>query len=154
MRRPATELPASIRAAVDAPGDRREKAQRLADALRELRSFRWVGIYDVAEPWVSIVAWSGPGAPAYPRFSIRQGLTGAAIREKKTVLSRDVHNDPRYLTAFGSTRSEIIIPVLEEATGTVVGTIDVESEKVNAFSRPDQELLEACARLGRPLWHR
>lgn len=142
----------AIRAALEKPGNRLEKAQRFAQAIRRLADFRWVGIYDVGEEWVAIRAWSGPGEPVYPRFPVSQGLTGAAITVKKTVVSDDVRNDPRYLTAFGSTRSEIIIPVIDQTTGRVVGTIDVESEKVNAFSERDQEWLEACARLGAPLW--
>jgi putative methionine-R-sulfoxide reductase with GAF domain len=141
-----------IGAALAAPGDRPERARRFAEAVRKLADFRWAGIYDVGDAWVSIIAWSGPGEPAYPRFSVSQGLTGAAIRARKTVVAGDVRNDPRYLTAFGSTRSEIIIPVLDEVESAVVGTIDVESEKVNAFSRREQELLEACAQLARPLW--
>ena len=146
------DLVDAIRAALAEPGNRVEKAQRFAQAIRRLGDFRWVGIYDVGEEWVAILAWSGPGEPAYPRFPISQGLTGAAIGARKTVVAGDVLNDPRYLTAFGSTRSEIIIPVSDEATGAVVGTIDVESEEVNAFSRRDQDWLEACARLGAPLW--
>ena len=39
---------------------------------------------------VSLIAYSGPGAPAYPTFPVTQGLTGAAIREKATVLVGDV----------------------------------------------------------------
>src|SRR5947207_15938879 len=119
-----------------------EKAKKLADLLREIRGYRWVGIYDVSDAMVSIVAYGGPGAPAYPQFPITKGLTGPAIREKKSVMAGDVRNDPRYLTAFGSTRSEIIIPVLDEKTGAVIGTIDVESEQVNAFSHADQKMLE------------
>jgi putative methionine-R-sulfoxide reductase with GAF domain len=64
----------------------------------------------------------------------------------------DVAADPRYLTAFGTTRSEIIVPVLDGASQNVVGTIDVESEKPNAFSEEVQTLLEACSKLIRPLW--
>ena len=64
----------------------------------------------------------------------------------------DVRSDPRYLTAFGTTLSEIVIPVLDEKTGAVVGTIDVESEQANAFSLEDQKLLEACARVARLIW--
>ncbi len=64
----------------------------------------------------------------------------------------DVRSDPRYLTAFGTTLSEIITPVLDEKTGAVVGTIDVESEQANAFSLEDQKLLEACARVARLIW--
>ena len=57
----------------------------------------------------------------------------------------DVSTDPRYLTAFGSMRSEIIVPVMEPATRKVVGTIDVESEHKNAFTNADRATLERCA---------
>jgi putative methionine-R-sulfoxide reductase with GAF domain len=111
-----------------------------------------VGIYDVRDDTVSITAWSGPGAPAYPSFPIVHGLTGSAISQKATVLVNDASVDARYLTAFGSTRSEIIIPVIAPADGNVVGTIDVESEMTGAFSPKDQEMLEECARAILPLW--
>jgi len=68
------------------------------------------------------------------------------------VVVSDVRSDPGYLTAFGTTLSEIITPVLDEKTGAVVGTIDVESEQANAFSLEDQKLLEACARVARLIW--
>lgn len=132
--------------------DRREKARKIADSIRNLRGYRWVGLYDVGPELVSIIAYSGSGAPAYPQFPITQGLTGAAIREKKTIVVGDVRNDPRYLTAFGSTRSEIIIPVFDGKTGAVVGTIDVESELPNAFSGEDQRMLEDYAKVTSPLW--
>ena len=101
---------------------------------------------------VSLIAYSGPGAPAYPTFPVTQGLTGAAIREKATVLVGDVQSDPRYLTVFGGTLSEIIVPIVHPQSGKVIGTIDVESERANAFSPSDQQLLEECARAALPLW--
>jgi len=67
----------------------------------------------------------------------------------------NVTADPRYLTAFGTTRSEIIVPVFDRAGENVVGTIDVESEKPNAFPEEEvQTLLEACSKVIRPLWRR
>jgi putative methionine-R-sulfoxide reductase with GAF domain len=71
---------------------------------------------------------------------------------QKTVVVGDVRSDPRYLPAFGTTLSEIIITILDEKTGAVVGTIDVESEQANAFSLEDQKLLEVCARVISLLW--
>jgi putative methionine-R-sulfoxide reductase with GAF domain len=100
------------------------------------------------------MAYSGPGASAYPQFPVTEGFTAAAIREKKTVVVGDVRTDPRYLTAFGSTLSEIIIPVLDEKSSVVVGTIDVESEQADAFSEGDQQVLEECLRVASPLWMR
>jgi len=142
----------SIAAVLRESVPRTEKARKIADLIRNVCGYRWVGVYDVGPELVSIIAYSGSGAPAYPRFPITQGLTAAAIREKKTIIVGDVRNDPRYLTAFGSTRSEIIVPVLNGKTGAVVGTIDVESERANAFSEEDQRTLEDCAKAARPLW--
>jgi putative methionine-R-sulfoxide reductase with GAF domain len=83
---------------------------------------------------------------------VSKGLTGAAIAQKKTVISGDVRNDPRYLIAFGSTLSEIIVPVLSPADGSVIGTVDVENEHANAFSARDQQMIEQCAQASLPLW--
>jgi GAF domain-containing protein len=98
------------------------------------------------------LVWNGPGAPEYPRFPIGKGLTSAAIQERKLINVGDVVSDPRYLTAFGSTRSEIIVPILDEGRGRAVGTIDVESEQVNAFDRDTEKVLAACAGVIAPLW--
>jgi L-methionine (R)-S-oxide reductase len=141
-----------IRSITSGSGDRAERARQLAEAARSLGNYRWAGVYDVGSEMVSIIAYSGPGAPAYPTFPVTQGLTASAIREKATVVAGDVRSDSRYLTAFSSTLSEIIVPILDPRQGTVIGTIDVESERANAFSASDQQLLEACACAAMPLW--
>jgi GAF domain-containing protein len=132
--------------------DRQYRAERAAEIIRRIGPYRWVGIYDISAEDACVFAWTGHGPPAFIRFPIGPGLTGEAIRSRSTVVANDVSNDPRYLTAFAGTCSEIIIPVFD-ATGTrVVGTIDVESEKLNAFAARDQALLEQCAMALAPLW--
>jgi putative methionine-R-sulfoxide reductase with GAF domain len=135
--------------------DRAVKAKRLGELIQVLGGgpdkYRWVGIYDVGAEFVSIVGWSGPNAPEFPSFPVGKGLTGAAINQKKAVIVGDVRNDPRYLTAFGSTLSEIIVPVLSP-DGRVIGTVDVESEKPNAFLDGDREMIEQCAQAALLLW--
>jgi putative methionine-R-sulfoxide reductase with GAF domain len=146
------ETLSKIRSAASNAAARSERAQQIADVVRALGPYRWVGVYDVSADLVSIIAWSGPGAPAYPTFPVTKGLTSSAIREKSTVVVGDVRSDPRYLTAFGSTLSEIIIPILDPRDSRVVGTIDVESERANAFSATDQRKLEECALAALGLW--
>jgi L-methionine (R)-S-oxide reductase len=141
-----------IRSVAAGSDDRAIRAKRLAEMIRKLGEYRWVGVYDVTAEQVSIIAWSGPGAPEYPKFPSSKGLTGAAIEQKKTVIVGDVRNDPRYLTAFGSTLSEIIVPVLAPGEERVIGTVDVESENANAFSARDQQMIEQCAQAALPLW--
>ena len=127
--------------------DRSEKIQKIADTVRLFGDYRWVGIYDVDEHQISVIAWSGIGAPAYPCFRATQGLSGEAVRTRRTVISNDVANDPRYLTAFGNTQSEIIVPIIAEPGGPVIGTIDVESDQTDAFGNDDRLVLEECASL-------
>jgi L-methionine (R)-S-oxide reductase len=131
--------------------DRAAKAKRLAELVQTLGSYRWVGVYDVGPEQVSIIAWSGPNAPEFPTFPVTKGLTGAAIQEKKAVIAADVRNDPRYVTAFGSTLSEMIVPVLSP-DGRVLGTVDVESQNTNAFADRDREMIEQCVQAALPLW--
>jgi GAF domain-containing protein len=97
------------------------------------------------------LAWSGPGAPAHPQFPKNSGLTGVAIDSGDSVVVGDVTRDPRYLTTFGSTRSEIIIPIKDEVEGSVIGTIDVESEALNLFTDESQIFLKQCAVAAAPL---
>jgi putative methionine-R-sulfoxide reductase with GAF domain len=71
-------------------------------------------------------------------------LAASALESKKSIMVADVHKDPRYLPTFGSTQSEIVVPIITEA-GKVVGLIDVESEKLDAFTEADRDFLEHAA---------
>jgi putative methionine-R-sulfoxide reductase with GAF domain len=142
----------SIRMIATGGENRAEKARKIAEAIRNFGLYRWVGVYDVGESEVSVIAYSGSSAPAHPSFPVGKGLTGSAIKEKSAVVVGDVTKDPRYLTAFGSTKSEIIIPIVDSRRGVVVGTVDVESERANAFSDADRKALEDCATAASSLW--
>lgn len=117
-----------------------------AEMIRAACDYRWVGIYKIVRGDFVIVAKTGKCPPAYPRFPITQGLAGAAVESKKPIMVADVHKDPRYLPTFGSTQSEIVVPVISES-GKVVGLIDVESEKLGAFTENDRDFLEHAAYL-------
>jgi L-methionine (R)-S-oxide reductase len=134
--------------------DRITTAKRIAEAIREAGAYRWVGIYDVNVRLgtVANIAWSGPNAPAYPIFPITKGLTSRSITSRKTVNVGDVANDSSYLTALDSTRAEIIVPILDDTGDHVIGTIDVESEHLNAFDSEAQALLEESANVLRKFW--
>jgi GAF domain-containing protein len=133
---------------------RTDSLQRIANVLRTTGDYRWVGLYDVdhATQTVTNIVYSGPGAPEYPTFSMMKGLTGGAIESKKTVNVGDVFVDPRYLTAFGTTESELIVPIFDTKGDNVIGTIDIESELRNAFNMDTQRLLEECAKVIAALW--
>ncbi|MGH9240207.1 MAG: GAF domain-containing protein [Vicinamibacterales bacterium] len=89
-------------------------------------------------------------APAFPAFPRRHGLNGAAVVEQRPIVINDVRNDSRYLTTFGTTLAEAIVPV--QLRETIVGTVDVESDRVDAFTAEDVLFLQRCAQALAPLW--
>jgi putative methionine-R-sulfoxide reductase with GAF domain len=127
--------------------------QEAAELIRRTGDYRWVGLYEVADTEIGAIAWTGAVAPAFPRVPRDKGLNGVAVATRDVVVSQDVASDPRYLTAFATTGSEAIFPVLAD-DGQVIGTIDVESDRRNAFSPDDEDLLRACAIELRSLWSR
>ncbi len=145
-----------LRLIVDGGGCRSDALKQIADFLRRSGNHRWVGLYDVDHNSGEVrnLVFSGAGAPAFPKFPIYAGLTGVTIDEKRTVNVGDVTDNRFYLTTFGTTRSEIVVPIFDHLRNAVMGTIDVESEKLNAFSDRDQIFLEDCAEMVRPLWKR
>lgn len=140
-----------LRSIIAAPEERPHRARRAAEAIRDARGYRWVGLYDVTAAEIVAVGWSGTVAPAFPRFPIDQGLNGAAVRSARPVVVQDVSADPRYLTTFGSTGAEAIFPVLSSSTREVIGTIDAESDRTNSFTPDDEAFLSSCARALLPL---
>lgn len=129
---------------------REERAQAAAAEIHAAGAYRWVGIYDVTPDEIRIIAYSGPGAPAHPTFPRDRGLTGRMLREDAVVYVGDVTSDPDYLSAFGTTRSEMVVPV--RVNGKIAGSIDVESERLNAFNERDRSALERAAAALAPLF--
>jgi L-methionine (R)-S-oxide reductase len=133
-----------------APAER--AAELICGVIREAGNYRWVGLYGVGPKAVAILGWSGPRAPTHPRFPVDQGLCSAAVAIARPVVVGDASRDPRYLTTFGSTRSELVVPVLETDSERVVGLIDVESEQLNAFDDEDVQFIARCADAARAVW--
>ena len=139
------EVVAEVRRALEGSGDRAARFKQVAEIIRVAGGYRWVGLYDVSGDEIAIAAWSGPGEPAHPRFPASDGLCGDAVRRRETIVVGDVTKDPRYLTTFGDTRSEIVVPIPDVGTGRPRGVIDVESDHAGAFGPADRALLERCA---------
>jgi sigma-B regulation protein RsbU (phosphoserine phosphatase) len=72
-----------------------------------------------------------------------EGITGTAARERKPILVPDVRTDPRYLNAVDAVRTELAVPM--EARGKLVGVIDIQSTRVNAYGEYDRTLLRLIA---------
>jgi sigma-B regulation protein RsbU (phosphoserine phosphatase) len=74
---------------------------------------------------------------------VGEGLTGVAAETRQPVMVGDVHSDPRYLSSVDAVRSELAVPML--ARGKLVGVIDVQSSKLNAYTGQDRAMLQLIA---------
>jgi sigma-B regulation protein RsbU (phosphoserine phosphatase) len=72
-----------------------------------------------------------------------EGLTGTAATLRQPILARDVRKDSRYLNALDAVRAELAVPMI--ARGKLVGIIDLESTRLNAYSEYDLSLLRVIA---------
>jgi len=139
------DLLAGIGATLEGPLSRDEKLRRTVRLLSESgKHFTWTGIYLLEGE--TLVLHNQVGSPTpHERIPIGRGICGLAAREKQTVVVPDVGHDPRYLACSLSTRSEIVVPIMRDAT--VLGEIDVDSDRPDAFSEGDRVLLEEVAGL-------
>lgn len=136
-----------IGATVVAGGRGQRVMQEFAEMVRDRCKYRWVGIYRIIRHDFVLEAYTGETKPAYVQFPVSQGLSAEAVETQRTLVVRDVSKDKRFLPNFWTTKSEIIVPVIDDEHEKVVGVINVESAKLNAFDREDRDFLEGVARL-------
>jgi signal transduction histidine kinase len=84
-----------------------------------------------------------PKAAARLKLRVGEGITGWVARTGKPARVGDVTQDPRYVAARRGILSELAVPL--EVNGEVRGVLNVDSDRTNAFSADDQELLQELA---------
>ena len=84
-----------------------------------------------------------PGLAENLEIPIGQGITGTAVRTGHPVRVSDVSEDPRYINAIDSVRSELAVPLIFR--GKVVGVLDIQSRHLDYFTRDQQNILLVLA---------
>jgi len=105
--------------------------------------YNWVGIYLIKGSDLVLGPWRGKQATKHTKIPIGKGICGSAAASCKTEIVDDVNADNRYLSCFVSTKSEIVVPIKKGKK--VLGEIDIDSDKKNAFSNKDKFFLENLA---------
>ena len=73
------------------------------------------------------------------RWSLGQGISGAAALKKQPVYAPDVSKDTRYVCSAKSTHSELAIPLM--VRDEVVGVLDCQSDRLDHFDAETIDLL-------------
>ncbi len=106
--------------------------------------FFWTGFYRLQGGNLVVGPYQGPLACAV--LPPPAGVCWAGIQQKESIIVPDVHAYAGHVACDERSRSEIVIPVREPA-GNVVGVLDVDSDRPDAFTRVDREGLEAIVAL-------
>jgi L-methionine (R)-S-oxide reductase len=140
-----TDILSALGNAVEQAPSYPDAMSQVVDILKAgLPYYTWVGIYMLEGDELVLGPFRGQPSP-HSRIPLNKGICGAAASTKETIVVDDVDDDPRYLACSLDTRSEIVVPIL--AGETVLGEIDIDSDKKAAFGTNDRDLLEGVADL-------
>jgi PAS domain S-box-containing protein len=92
-----------------------------------------------------LTGWNKTGQPIPRghRQKLGQGLIGKAGLLKRTIVANDVSKEPDYFALLSETKAELIIPLLVQ--DELIGVLDLQATRVNAFSKEDVLVLQAIA---------
>ena len=106
-----------------------------------LPDLNWAGFYRMIDG--ELVLGPFVGRPACIRIPLGQGVCGRTASEQRTQLVEDVHRFPGHIACDGSTKSELVVPVIK--AGNVSAVIDLDSPKKARFDMEDAKGVEALA---------
>ena len=119
-----------------------DKMQLICNLLDDkLDSYDWTGFYmsDIENRILHLGPYTGETTD-HTTIPYGKGICGQAAETEKTFLIDDVSAESNYISCSIHVKSEIVVPIIKD--GIMVGQIDIDSDKVAAFTTADQELLE------------
>lgn len=135
-----TQLAAIFAGERDALANTSNMSALLFEALPALN---WAGFYLVRDG--ELVLGPFQGKAACVRIALGRGVCGTAAQRRQTVVVRDVHAFPGHIACDSASRSEIVVPLIEDER--VLGVLDLDSPQLARFDEVDAVNLEAAVDL-------
>jgi GAF domain-containing protein len=136
------EIEPQIAALIEGESDMIANLANVAAVLKQVFGFFWVGFYLKKGNQLVLGPFQGP--LACTRIDFDKGVCGHAYSTAKTVVVANVEEFPGHIACASDSRSEIVVPLFDEG-GRVVGVLDVDSDRLDDFSRIDSVGLERIA---------
>jgi GAF domain-containing protein len=134
----AQQLAALIEGEADPVANAANMAALIYHGLPELN---WAGFY-FERGGEELVLGPFQGKPACVRIAWGHGVCGTAAARRETILVPDVHEFPGHIACDPNSRSELVVPLIEQ--GRVLGVLDLDSPVGGRFDEDDRA---GCERL-------
>lgn len=113
----------------------------------KMNHFFWTGFYLLKQGRLVVGPYQGPLACAV--LPGPDGVCWEGVRSGRTVVVPDVHAFAGHVACDARSRSEIVVP-LRDRSGAVLGVLDVDSTRPDAFGPDDAAGLERIVALIHP----
>jgi len=140
----AASLEALLAAETDALANLANAGALLAQALDRIN---WCGFYLLRGG--ELVLGPFQGKAACVRITLGRGVCGTAAARRETLVVPDVNVFPGHIACDAASRSEIVVPILED--GRLRGVLDVDAPEPARFDEEDRAGLEEFVRTLVPL---
>ncbi|NGF74683.1 GAF domain-containing protein [Fluviicola sp. SGL-29] len=131
------QLLAIIQSLADGEEDVIANLANVSAALKQGFGFFWVGFYLVKADELVLGPFQGP--IACTRIKKGRGVCGTAWQEKSAILVPNVDEFPGHIACSSASKSEIVVPLIKN--NTVIGVLDVDSDRLNDFDETDMLFL-------------
>ena len=109
-----------------------------AALIHETMGFFWTGFYLVKDNILHLGPFQGPVACYTIPYG--KGVCGAAWKESKTLVVKDVEEFPGHIACSSLSRSEIVVPIFK--ADKIIGVLDIDSTETGTFDEIDRDYLE------------
>ncbi|HEY8563775.1 MAG TPA: GAF domain-containing protein [Pyrinomonadaceae bacterium] len=138
------EIAPQIASLVEGEPDTVANLANIAAVLKEAFGFFWVGFYLRKDDQLVLNAFQGP--LACTRIDFDKGVCGHAYTTRQTIIVPNVDEFPGHIACASASKSEIVLPIFEKS-GEVFGVLDVDSDRLDDFSRVDAEGLQRIVKI-------
>jgi L-methionine (R)-S-oxide reductase len=108
-----------------------------------LPDINWAGFYFLRDG--ELVLGPFQGKVACVRIALGRGVCGTAAQRREILLVPDVNEFPGHIACDAASRSEIVVPLIQQ--GRLLGVLDIDSPQASRFDLQDREGLKAAADL-------
>ena len=114
-----------------------------AALIHETMGFFWTGFYLVKDNVLHLGPFQGPVACYTIPYG--KGVCGAAWKESKTLVVKDVEEFPGHIACSSLSRSEIVVPIFKASK--IIGVLDIDSKEIATFDNTDKDYLEKAMKI-------